>query len=160
MNLVLSPSTERFVKRMDCHATLDRLIGNLRGFLYRRRHDPLWTMEFVSIGCRDITGYDPHRFIENASIAYGDLIARADWQRVNDRVRLAVLQRQRATIEYRIRTAHGAWIQVEDRFEPVVDSAGKVLAIEGIVDRVRCTSVPARFSRERLPDSCNASSSN
>jgi PAS domain-containing protein len=139
MNFALPPTSAPFVKCVDCHATLTRLIGNLSRFLYRRRPDPRWTMEFVSAGCRDVTGYDPHRFVANASIAFADLIARSDWKRVNERVRLAMLHRQRATIEYLIRTASGAWVQVEDRLTPVVNAAGKVLAIEGIIDRARCS---------------------
>lgn len=142
MNFAFPPTSAPFVKCVDCHATLTRLIGNLRGFLYRRRLDPHWTMDFVSPGCRDITGYDPHRFIANASIAYGDLIARSDWKRVNERVRLAVLHHQRATVEYLLRTAHGAWVQVEDRLTPVTNAAGTVLAIEGIIDRARCNRPP------------------
>lgn len=94
-------------------------------------------MEFVSAGSRDITGYDPHRFLANGSIPFSDLIARSDRERVNERVRAAILQRRRARIEYLIRTAHGALVQIEDRFTPVVNAAGKLLAIEGIIDRAR-----------------------
>ncbi len=137
MSLHFSPPDTPFLTGVDCAATLTRLIGNLRGFVYRRRHDAPWTMEFVSAGCRDVTGYDPHRFIANASLAFGDLIAPADRLRVDERVRFAARQQQRGTVEYRIRTAHGAWVQVEDRFAPVVNAAGEVLAIEGIIDRVR-----------------------
>jgi PAS fold. len=126
----------------DPYATLSRLIGNLSGFVYRRRDDPHWTMEFVSEGCRDLTGYDPHRFIDPASIAFGDLVARADWSRANERVRLAILHRRRATVRYRLRTAYGAWVQVEDRFTPVVDADGRVLAIEGVIDRARGNPLP------------------
>lgn len=139
MNFAFPPGTTSFLKYVDCHPTLARLIGNLSGFLYRRRHDARWTMEFISPGCRDVTGYDPHRFIANASIAFGDLIARSDWGRVNERVRDAVRRRQQATVEYVVRSAHGAWVRVEDRFTPVVNAAGKVLAIEGIIDRARCS---------------------
>lgn len=146
MNLAFPSTSAHFVKCVDCHATLTRLIGNLSGFLYRRRPDPRWTMEFVSAGCRDITGYDPHRFIANGSLAFSDLIARSDWNRVNEQVRLAALHRQRATIEYLIRNAHGAWLQVEDRLTPVVNGAGKVLAIEGIIDRARCAHPTTRPS--------------
>jgi len=142
MTLAFPPIYAPFAKCVDCHATLGRLIGNLSGFLYRRRLDPNWTMDFVSDGCRDITGYDPHRFIANASIAFGDLIARTDWKRVDERVQFAIRHRRGATVEYLIRTAHAAWLQVEDRFTPVVSAAGKVLAIEGIIDRSRCTPVP------------------
>jgi len=137
MNFALPPKSTPFVDCTLCHATLTRLIGNLSGFLYRRRLDPRWTMDFVSSGCRDITGYDPHRFIANSSIAFGDLIARSDWKRVNERVRLAVLHRQRVTVEYVIRTAYGTRVQVEDRLTPVVNAAGNVLSIEGIIDRAR-----------------------
>ena len=165
MNYAFPPSDAPFVKFVECHATLARLIGNLSGFLYRRRPDAHWTMEFVSAGCRDITGYDPHRFIANASIAFGDLIARADWKRVNERVRLAALHRQRATAEYLIRTAHGAWVQVEDRFTPIVNAAGEVLAIEGLIDRARCshstTGTPLPVSdHARLAALCTSPSSN
>ena len=142
------PPDSRFLNCVDCEATLTRLIGNLSGFVYRRRPDAQWTMDFVSAGCRDVTGYDPHRFIANASLAFGDLIAPADRSRVDERVRFAVRQRQRATVEYRIRTAHGAWAVVEDRFAPVVNAAGEVLAIEGIIDRVRPPH-PAPWPRAR-----------
>jgi hypothetical protein len=163
MSFTFPPTNAAFVKCVDCHETLARLIGNLSGFLYRRRLDPRWTMEFVSAGGRDITGYEPHRFIANASIAFGDLIARSDWERVNERVRLAVLHRQRATVEYLIRTAHGVWLKVEDRFTPVVNPGGTVLAIEGIIDRARCshnatTTEPSEESR--LAALCNSSSLN
>ncbi len=142
------PPDSRFINCVDCDATLTRLLGNLSGFLYRRRHDARWTMDFVSAGCRDVTGYDPHRFIANASLSFGDLIAPADRPRVDERVRFAVRHRQRATVEYRIRTAHGAWAPVEDRFAPVVNAAGEVLAIEGIIDRVRLQH-PAPWPRAR-----------
>ena len=136
MNFV-SSSLTALVHSGDCAATLQRLIGNLRGFVYRRRHDPRWTMDFISARCRDITGYDAHRFIGNASIAFAELIARADWSRVNEQVHHAVLRRQRVTVEYAIRTAHGASVLVEDRLTPIVDAAGRVLAIEGVVDHAR-----------------------
>jgi PAS domain-containing protein len=139
MNLLLPVCDSTFLNSIDSEVTLTRLVGNLSGFFYRRRLDPRWTMEFVSAGTRDITGYEPHRFIANASIAFSGLIARSDWARVNERVRLAVRRRQRATVEYLIRTAHGAWLRVEDRFTPVVNDDGEVLAIEGIIDRARGT---------------------
>ncbi len=148
MHFDLSPPDSRFINCVDCEATLTRLIGNLRGFVYRRRPDARWTMEFVSAGCLDVTGYEPHRFIANASLAFGDLIAPADRPRVDERVRFAIRQRQRATVEYRIRTAHGAWALVEDRFAPVVNTAGEVLAIEGVMDRVR-QHHPAPWPRAR-----------
>ena len=73
---------------------------------------------------------------DNAAICL-DLIARADWRRVNEQVRQAVNDGRRATVEYFIRAAHGGLVLVEDRLTPVIGAAGTVLAIEGIVDRAR-----------------------
>lgn len=165
MNFTFPPPHAPCVKRVDGPATLSRLIGNLSGFVYRRRPDVRWTMEFVSPGCRDITGYDPHRFGVNGSIAFGDLIARADWKRVNERVRLAALHGQRASVEYLLRTAYGEWVQIEDRLTPIVSAAGKLLAIEGIIDRARCnqaktgTHLP-KSDHMRLTALCTSPSSN
>lgn len=134
----LSPvPISKFISSIECQGTVARLIGNLGGFVYRRQHDARWTMDFVSEGIRDVTGYDPHRFIGNQSLAFGDLIARADWRRVNEQVRQAVNDGRRATVEYFIRVAHGGLVLVEDRLTPVIGAAGTVLAIEGIVDRAR-----------------------
>lgn len=137
MDFALPASPAPLANSAGSHATLTRLIGNLRGFAYRRRHDARWTMDYISGGCRDLIGFEPHRFIANASIAFGDLIAPADRQRVNERVRLAVLRRNRLSVNYGIQTAHGALVQVEDRLTPVFNSAGDVLAIEGVVDLAR-----------------------
>jgi HTH-type transcriptional regulator, bacterioopsin transcriptional activator and related proteins len=136
MNFASPFSPSLFAKCATCDATLSRLVGNLKGFVYRRRHDPQWTMEFLSDGFRDVTGYDPHRFIANASIAFGDLIARADWKRVTESVELATHHHHRLSIHYLIRTAYGAWARVEDRLTPVVDDSGKVRTIEGVIDLV------------------------
>ena len=165
MTLSSPPSNSDFVSYIDNPATLSRLIANLRGFVYRRRNDARWTMEFVSPGSRDLTGYDPHRFLVNGSIAFADLIARSDRKRVNERVRLAALDRRRTTVEYLIRTAHGSWLRVEDRLTPVVDAAGNVLAIEGIIDRAHYSygtswTPPPASDQARLAGLCTAHSSN
>jgi hypothetical protein len=135
-----------FFSSADCSATLARLVGNMSGFVYRRRHDVRWTMEFTSAGWRDITGYDPHRFIANQSLAWADLIAPGDWKRVNDAVRAAVQDRRRATVQYLIRAAHGIGVPVEDRFIPVFNATGQVLAIEGVIDHARQPGWQARTS--------------
>ena len=137
MNLPLLSLNSPRLHPLGCQATLRRLIGNLHGFAYRRRHDSRWTMDFISVGCRNVTGYDPHRFMANGSIAFADLVAPLDRPRVNERVRHAVRHRHRVLMDYALHTAHGALVRVEDRFTPIFDTTGKLLAIEGVVDLAR-----------------------
>lgn len=124
-----------YVARPNFEPMLMRLIDNLSGFVYRRKHDGAWTMEFVSRACRDLTGYDPHRFIGNASLAFADLIAPEDRKRAFAAVDAAVSGGRRGRTTYRIRAAHGSMIVVDDRFSPVRAASGETVAIEGVIDR-------------------------
>ncbi len=68
----------------DSERSLSALMRNLPSMAYRRRNDELLTMEFVSEGCLDLTGYEPSELLENSVAAYaqlvhpGDLEERAD----------------------------------------------------------------------------------
>lgn len=128
-------SLSEHVARSEIEPMLIRLIDNLSGVVYRRKHDVAWTMEFVSRAWRDLTGYDPHRFIGNASVAFADLIAPEDRGRVFAAIDAAVNGGRRGTITYRVRAAHGGMIAVEDRFCPVRAVSGKTVVIEGVIDR-------------------------
>lgn len=116
-------------------AAFARLMANLPGFVYRSRADSSRTMEFVSERCRDVTGYDPHRFIGNQSLTYGLLIHPDDRSRVDRTVFEAAQSGRRFTCDYRIRTACGSVIEVVDRGVGVLDETGVLRAIEGYVDR-------------------------
>ncbi len=135
-NMTTSPMLHPNLAPTDAMAMLARLVTVTRGFVYRRRHDPAWTMDFVSDGCRDITGYDPHRFIANASLSFADLIQASDRERVENGVADAIAHRRRRILRYRIRTAYGAVVWVEDRLVPVFGRMGSLTAIEGIIDSV------------------------
>lgn len=54
--------------------TYSSLVSNLPGFIYRCANDTDWTMEFISEGCKDITGYEPSDFIGNKTLAFNDII--------------------------------------------------------------------------------------
>jgi PAS domain-containing protein len=54
---------------------LDRtLFSNLPGMAYRCRNDGFWTMEFVSAGCRELTGYDPEELVGNRTTSFEAII--------------------------------------------------------------------------------------
>ncbi len=54
--------------------TLATLMSNLPGMTYRCRNDPDWTMEFLSEGAMELTGYPASALIANKIISYAKLI--------------------------------------------------------------------------------------
>ena len=50
---------------LENHWTLSSLVNGLIGIAYRRRIDRSWTMEYVSDGCRALTGFDPDDIVGN-----------------------------------------------------------------------------------------------
>ncbi|HHW30857.1 MAG TPA: diguanylate cyclase [Clostridiaceae bacterium] len=64
-------------------------LAHLPGMAYRCKNDRNWTMEFVSQGCYELTGYKQESIINNKEIAFNDIIAPEyreilwnEWQRV------------------------------------------------------------------------------
>ncbi|NWJ52442.1 MAG: PAS domain S-box protein [Bacteroidetes bacterium] len=54
--------------------TLETLISNLPGFVYRCRNDHDWTMEFLSDGCIAVTGYTSEELLSNKIKSFNDII--------------------------------------------------------------------------------------
>lgn len=133
-------------------AALTRLMTNIPGFVYRSRPDPQRTMEFMSAHCRDVTGYDPHRFVGNQSLTYSLLIHPGDRRRVDETVFGAARSGRRFACHYRLRTAYGVFLDVVDRGIGVRDESGVLCAIEGYVSRA-CENrqQPSGASAEAMP---------
>jgi two-component system, cell cycle sensor histidine kinase and response regulator CckA len=109
------------------------LMSNLPGMAYRCRNDPQWTMEFVSEGCRELTGYEPGDLIGNRRIAYADLI-RADYRDpLWTTVQAALDSHAPFELTYPIRTADESTKWVWERGRGVHGADGQLQAIEGFV---------------------------
>jgi diguanylate cyclase (GGDEF)-like protein/PAS domain S-box-containing protein len=115
---------------------LKTLLGNLDGMVYRRRDDEHWTMEFASDGCFRLTGYKPSELLLNNRVSYQAIMHAEDRERVREVVHAAIRQRKRFDIEYRMLRADGEVRWVWERGTAVFDSAGKALALEGIIQDV------------------------
>ena len=120
----------------DTARMLKTLLGNLEGMVYRCRDDDSWTMEFVSEGCRRLTGYDADDLLLNNRISYESITYPEDRSRVRDEMRSGLALRNRFDTEYRIVHASGDVRWVWERGAGIRDERGELVAIEGFVQDI------------------------
>lgn len=130
---------------------LSTLLSNLPGMVYRCRNDKDWTMEFVSEGCFDLTGYQLSEFTDKKK-SFAQIIHPDDQDRLFSEVQEAVLAKRAFRFEYRIRTADGKEKWVWEQGRPVNLTGGR-LVLEGFItdvtERTRLQEA-TRHSQERL----------
>ncbi len=122
---------------------LDTLISNLPGVVFRCKADADMTVEFLSEGYRELTGYDPSELIGKPIARYHELIHPDDYERVFHVAINAVGKRQSYQIEYRIRTASGEEKWVWERGAACYSDSGKLEAVEAFT-----TDITARKRTE------------
>jgi PAS domain S-box-containing protein len=123
---------------------LSTLIGNLNGIAYKCRLDSQWTMDFISSGAYQLTGYLPDDLVANKKIAYADLIYPDDSDKVFKEITEAVLNKKRFQITYRIITKNKLLKWVWEQGIGIYDLHNNVIRLEGFItdisERVRYES--------------------
>jgi PAS domain S-box-containing protein len=109
------------------------LLSNLPGMAYRSRPDPGRTMQFVSEGCLDLTGYDPAELTGNGKFCYMQLIQPDDQTLVWDKIEAALQAGEPFQLIYRISTATGVEKWVWEQGQGVFSGEGQLVAIEGFI---------------------------
>jgi PAS domain S-box-containing protein len=116
--------------------TLSTLMGNLPGMAYRSRNDGRWTMDFISEGCRSLTGYSPQEIIGNSLIGYSDLIHPEDRKLVADEIRKAIDGKNQFHVEYRVIARDGTVRWLWEQGCPIYGAAGAMVGLEGFITDV------------------------
>lgn len=101
---------------------LSTLMGNLPGIAYRCHFHKDWRMEFVSDGCKTLTGYSVEELVGEGALSFGDMIHRDDREMVWNAVKNGMGTKGYFEVEYRIITKDGQIKWVWDRgveFSPV-----------------------------------------
>lgn len=109
------------------------LMSNLPGMAYRCDNNINWTMEFVSEGCFDLTGYKAEELTNDKVISYSEVIHKDDRLKVYEDVQTALNKKEAFTLHYRIVTADGTEKWVWEKGRGVWDNDGKLLRLEGFV---------------------------
>jgi PAS domain S-box-containing protein len=127
---------------------LDTLLANLPGMAYRCLNNPRWTVEFISRGCEELTGYLVEDFIDN-SISFADIVHPDDRTRVWDVVQEAIARREPYVMQYRNvrRTGEVLWVHEQGR---AVFADGELIALEGFVSDVTARVLAEEELRDKL----------
>ena len=112
---------------------LNTLISNLPGMAYRCLNDSQWTMQYVSRGCRKLTGYRPEELIQNRKIAFNKIIHPEDRAYVKEKVQSKLEREEQFEVTYRIQTADGTECWVWERGTPVPCKDSDYKVIEGFI---------------------------
>lgn len=138
------------------HRTVETLINNLPGLVYRCRNNRQWTMEYMSKGCEPLTGYPPEALLNNERLTFADLIVPEDREQVWDNVQIALRENRPFELMYRIRAAQGQEKWVLERGRGNFSTSGELLGLEGfITDVTREKHEQLRLRSDSLRDPAN-----
>ncbi len=110
MIAVVRDITEQHQSRLalrESERRLATLMSNLPGMAYRCRNDEYWTMEFVSDGCKALTGYEPAALIHSRELTYCEMVVPEDRGRIFSEVQQAVAAGKSFELFYQVQRKEG-----------------------------------------------------
>ncbi|MEQ8171676.1 MAG: PAS domain S-box protein [Candidatus Eremiobacterota bacterium] len=112
------------------------LMSNLPGMAYRGKADEKRTMEFVSDGCFNLTGYTALSLIQNRDISYGELVHPHEREYVLKQIKTALDERKPFQLIYRIISMSREEKWLWEQGHGVFSSDDSLMYIEGFIDDI------------------------
>lgn len=110
------------------------LLSNLPGMAYRCQCDPKRTMEFLSKGSHELTGYHSWELLQNNKTSFTSLIADEDINNCWLQIQNAITNKTPYQVTYRINTPHEGIRWVQDQGQAIHSSDDKeIIALEGFI---------------------------
>lgn len=132
--------------------SINAILDDLPGMVYRCRNTPDWPMEYVSGGCLELTGYHASDVIRSRKVAYGSLIIAEDKELVWNEVQNGLREKRRFELVYRIRTAAGELKWVWERGKGIYSADGELSGIEGVIIDFNRQVMHRTTGVQRVPD--------
>ena len=124
-----------------------RLIGNLPGIAYRSTYGEDWSMEYISKGCLDITGYSHHDFYSHTAI-WSKIIVEEDRSRIWEEISHSLQRKEYFEVEYRIRHRNGETRYLWEKGCGIYDKNGDPVALEGFIQDITSRKLANEALRE------------
>jgi PAS domain S-box-containing protein len=109
------------------------LLKNITGAVYRCRNDKDWTVEFISKGCIELTGYHPDEIIESRVTSLGALMHPEDVEPIWEKCQINLAAKKACSNEYRIFHQNGEMHWIWDQAQGVYSEGGELMYIEGLL---------------------------
>jgi diguanylate cyclase (GGDEF)-like protein/PAS domain S-box-containing protein len=110
---------------------LQRILGTLKGFVYRCNNDRDWSFLHLSGNVEELCGYTADEFLGSHSVTWGELIHPDDATWVWDEVQKAMREHREFELSYRISPRHCGLRWVYERGRGVFNDSGRLLFQEG-----------------------------
>ncbi|MEO1589738.1 MAG: PAS domain-containing protein [Cyanobacteria bacterium J06632_22] len=103
------------------------------GIVFVSANDIDRTLKYISDDCLPFTGYRSDELLNNHSLSFRSLIYAEDWPQVTQLIDNALTQRQRYSIEYRIRHQDGRQRWLLEKGTGLFDSQEQIIGVQGFL---------------------------
>jgi PAS domain S-box-containing protein len=122
-------------KLLESNRKLQTLINNLNGIAYRCLNDREWTMEYISDGVFELTGYPATDFIQNQKRSFNSIIHPDDQEFIWNIIQKVIQEKKAYILTYRILTSINEIKWVWERGRAVFEYE-KLVALEGFISDI------------------------
>ena len=115
------------------YRSLQTLINNYPGMIYRCRNDQNLTIEHINEACYELTGYHHKQLLQNNKLTYINIIHHDDRQRVLDAIHNNLKEGDYFELSHRIVTASESTQWVINKGKGNFSSSGELLSFDGVM---------------------------
>jgi diguanylate cyclase (GGDEF)-like protein/PAS domain S-box-containing protein len=129
---------------------LETLIDSLPGIVFACTNDAEWSMQYLSQGCLEVTGYCSQELIgPNRAVSYNSITHPEDLPFVLKTIDQAIANREPYVIEYRIRSKSGQDKWLWEKGRGYYDENGNILSLEGFITDITELKQAEKALREK-----------